>query len=72
MSVWLSACENALLLSGAYENQGLFKQALTDIEKVNRSEATSAETKEIEKRLKEIVSGKRPAGDANHVQSHLA
>lgn len=45
---------------GAYESQGLFKQALTDIQQVNRSDATSPETKEIEKRLKDIVSGRRP------------
>lgn len=49
-------------LLGAYESQGLFKQALTDIQQVNRTDAASTETKDIEKRLKDLVSGRRPPG----------
>jgi hypothetical protein len=44
--------------ASAYEQQGLFKQALTDITKVNGSEGASAETKEAEKRLKDIMAGR--------------
>ena len=47
---------------GAYESQGLFKQALTDVQQVNRSDAATTESKENEKRLKEIVAGRRAPG----------
>eukprot|EP00210_Caulerpa_lentillifera_P004482 g4276.t1 len=47
--------------SKAYENQGLYKKALTDIQQVNRSDGATNETKEVEKRLKEFVAGRRPA-----------
>eukprot|EP00803_Ostreobium_quekettii_P008486 evm.model.scf_2126.1 EVM.evm.TU.scf_2126.1 scf_2126:13698-15628(-) len=43
----------------AYEQQGLYKQALADIQQVNRGESASTETKEIEKRLKDVLSGRR-------------
>ncbi|KAK9822352.1 hypothetical protein WJX74_011010 [Apatococcus lobatus] len=48
--------------SKAYENIGHFKQALSDIQKANKSESvTTPETQEAERRLKDIVSGRRPA-----------
>jgi len=50
--------------SRAYESQGLFKQALTDIQQVNRTDVASAETKESEKRLKDLVAGRRPPGSS--------
>eukprot|EP00884_Botryococcus_braunii_P004781 jgi/Botrbrau1/14303/Bobra.0207s0008.1 len=44
----------------AYENMGHYKQALSDIQKANKADSPSAENVETEKRLKDIVSGKRP------------
>eukprot|EP00210_Caulerpa_lentillifera_P005134 g4906.t1 len=46
--------------SKAYEIQGLYKKALTDIQQLNRSEASTNETKEVEKRLKDVIAGRRP------------
>lgn len=44
----------------AYESMGHYKQALSDIQKANKAETASPENVETEKRLKDIVSGKRP------------
>lgn len=47
----------------AYENLGLYKQALSDIQKANKSELANSDTAEAEKRLRDIISGKRPAAN---------
>lgn len=47
----------------AYEQLGLYKQALSDIQKANKSELSNNDTAEAEKRLRDIISGKRPAAN---------
>ncbi|KAK9834855.1 hypothetical protein WJX81_004062 [Elliptochloris bilobata] len=46
----------------AYEQMGHYKQALSDIQKANKAETANPDTQETEKRLKDIVAGKRQAG----------
>lgn len=46
----------------ALEQQGLYKQALADVQALNKAEGASDETRDSERRLKEIMSGRRPAG----------
>jgi hypothetical protein len=43
----------------AYEALGLFKQALSDVVAVNRGDAATQETREMERRLKDAVAGRR-------------
>ncbi|KAL3157883.1 hypothetical protein ABBQ32_012294 [Trebouxia sp. C0010 RCD-2024] len=47
----------------AYENMGHYKQALSDVQKANKGPGATPETQEAEKRLKELLAGKRPAGN---------
>lgn len=65
-------CTNALTLAPSsskaltrrarsYEQQGLFKQALSDIQAVNKTEAASDESRDFEKRLKDVLAGRRPS-----------
>lgn len=51
--------------SKALEQQGLYKQALQDIQQVNKGEEVSEASQESEKRLKEVLSGRRPGAVAN-------
>lgn len=37
----------------------MFRQALSDIQQINRSESSTEETKETERRLKDIIAGRR-------------
>lgn len=45
----------------ALEKQGLYKQALTDIQTINKSESASDDSREAERRLKDLVAGRRPS-----------
>lgn len=45
----------------AYEHMGQYKQALSDIQKVNKTDSASQDTAESEKRLRDAVAGKRAA-----------
>lgn len=47
----------------AYENMGHYKQALSDVQKANKGSDSSPETQEAEKRLKDLMSGKRPTSN---------
>ncbi len=47
----------------AYEHLGLYKQALSDIQKANKTNMANADTAEIEKRLRDTISGKRTAAN---------
>mmetsp|Transcript_5803 Transcript_5803/g.16302 ORF Transcript_5803/g.16302 Transcript_5803/m.16302 type:complete len:613 (-) Transcript_5803:272-2110(-) len=62
-------CSNALAIapgnakallwrSKAYEAQGLYKQALSDVQAINKTADASADTQSAEQRLKDIMSGK--------------
>lgn len=51
--------------SRALEQQGLYKQALTDIQQVNKGEDASESSQESERRLKEVLAGRRPGGMLN-------
>ncbi|GBF87664.1 hypothetical protein Rsub_00375 [Raphidocelis subcapitata] len=44
------------------EQQGLYKQALADIQAVNRSDAASKESRDAERRVRDALAGRRPAG----------
>ena len=44
------------------EMQGLYKQALADIQAVNRSDAATTESRDAERRIKDALAGRRPAG----------
>ncbi|BDA44746.1 probable protein CLMP1 [Coccomyxa sp. Obi] len=46
----------------AYEQMGHFKQALSDIQKANKTDTANPEIQESEKRLRDIVTGKRQGG----------
>lgn len=61
-------CSNALAISPgyakallwrskAYEQQGLYKQALSDVQTINKTGDASADSKATEQRLKDIMSG---------------
>ena len=43
----------------AYEAMGHYKQALHDYQKANKADSANPDTQEAEKRLKDIVTGKR-------------
>ncbi|KAF8067116.1 CLMP1 [Scenedesmus sp. PABB004] len=45
----------------ALERQGLFKQALTDIQAINKGDSASDDTREAERRLRDLVAGRRPS-----------
>lgn len=45
----------------ALEKQGLYKQALADIQAVNRTESANDDSREAEKRLKDLMAGRRPS-----------
>ncbi|KAI7841257.1 hypothetical protein COHA_005030 [Chlorella ohadii] len=49
----------------AYEQLGQPKQALADMQRANRLDAATAETRENERRLRDAVAGKKPAGMGN-------
>lgn len=49
----------------AYESQGLYKQALSDIQAYNKTDAATDESKETEKRLKDLMSGRKLGGSAS-------
>lgn len=57
--------------SHSYEQQGLYKQALSDIQQVNKTDAATDDTRDMEKRLKEVLSGKR-VGAANGPPSGIS
>ncbi|GMH37813.1 hypothetical protein BSKO_05686 [Bryopsis sp. KO-2023] len=46
--------------SRALEQQGLYKQALQDIQQFNRGDESTETTQELEKRLKDVLAGRRP------------
>jgi hypothetical protein len=48
----------------ALEQQGLYKQALADVQALNRCDAANDESREAERRLKDIMSGRRSANGA--------
>lgn len=50
----------------AYEQMGHYKQALSDVQKANKGSEATPETQEAEKRLKDLMSGKRPSGSNNN------
>lgn len=57
----------------AYEQQGLYKQALSDVQAINKTESATIETRDSEKRLKDIMAGRnRPASAANGAASRPA
>ncbi|PRW59699.1 Tetratricopeptide repeat 1 [Chlorella sorokiniana] len=49
----------------AYEQLGQHKLALADMQRANRLDAATAETRENERRLRDSVAGKKPAGMGN-------
>ncbi len=49
----------------AYEQLGQLKQALADLQRANRLDAATPDTRESERRLKDLVGGKKPAGLGN-------
>ncbi|KAK9795869.1 hypothetical protein WJX73_001707 [Symbiochloris irregularis] len=49
----------------AYEQMGHFKQALSDIQKANKADTANPDTQETEKRLKDLVAGKKSAATAS-------
>lgn len=49
----------------AYEQQALYKQALSDVQAINKTDAATDESRESEKRLKDIMAGRRPGSAAN-------
>lgn len=48
----------------ALEQQGQYKKALSDMQVVNRTEAANDDTRDTERRLREVMSGRRPASAA--------
>ena len=50
----------------AFENLGHYKQALGDVQKANKLDQATEESRENERRLRDLVAGKRPAGVAGN------
>mmetsp|Transcript_14445 Transcript_14445/g.43688 ORF Transcript_14445/g.43688 Transcript_14445/m.43688 type:complete len:721 (-) Transcript_14445:878-3040(-) len=53
----------------ALEAMGLYKQALGDVQKANKADDSAPENQATEKRLKDILAGKKPAGAAGTLAS---
>ncbi|EFN53322.1 hypothetical protein CHLNCDRAFT_58607 [Chlorella variabilis] len=49
----------------AYEQMGQHKQALADMQRANKLDAATEDTRDSERRLKDLVAGKKPAGMGN-------
>ncbi|KAL6768271.1 hypothetical protein ACKKBF_B38460 [Auxenochlorella protothecoides x Auxenochlorella symbiontica] len=49
----------------AYEQMGQLKNALTDLQRANKLDAATQESKEAEQRLRDAVAGKKPSGLGN-------
>ena len=56
----------------AYEAQGLYKQALADAQAVNKTDAANAESRDLERRVKELMASRgRPASASASNPFHL-
>ena len=49
----------------AYEQMGQPKQALADLQRANKLDASTDDSRDAERRLREVVGGKKPAGMGN-------
>jgi hypothetical protein len=49
----------------AYEQMGQPKQALADLQRANKLDASTEDSRDAERRLREVVGGKKPAGMGN-------
>ncbi|GBF89198.1 hypothetical protein Rsub_01915 [Raphidocelis subcapitata] len=71
-------CSNALAIAPtsaralqrrakSLEQQGLYKQALSDIQAINRGPSATDATRDLERRLRDTLAGRRPASPAGAV-----
>lgn len=51
--------------SKAYEAMGMYKEALADLQKANSLDAATDDSRAAEKRVRDLASGKKPAGMGN-------